>query len=364
MSASALTFVDPGPFDQIIRFAFPATTFRFQIFRDDGLRFTPESEEGVEMSLYDDTWRFLFRGESWSDPELNYTEATPGLITSFDYRNNYYTITFNLTVVEAFIQRGRHNFLVYLITDGSRSLETKFPRCYTDATQPATLSEGNYNITIPLWDKTTDTTYPNEATTTKLSTLTSSVPYKARYFINNANASGRFLLPILAVTWSPNDALTSWLYELKITINCPGFSAYIPQQTIAGMTPPTNPPTSAEDREHRWYNNLILTMAFDSCPTLWNATRIEVTSSFGYSTTIPFAETKSTLFNDAYELPETFPPNGLGKTFSRSHQFVWDQTTFQYDTGIWPIFNFAQVASMVQSPHTGYDALIFYPEPE
>lgn len=366
MSQAALSFVDPGPFDQIVGFGMTAVTYRLRVIRDDGLIFNPESA-GMTITLFDENWNYLFEGFSWPEPgtqaDFTYWEATPGLIVSYGYRDEYYTITFNMGVVWELLQRGRNDFVVYIMIDGAKTLETYFPRSYTSSTEPFAISVGNYDIYIPYWEKVTTNTYPNLGTTNRTTTLYSSVPYSARYRISYANSYGRFVFPILAVVWTPNSYMTGWQYDLRIIVNCPNIQFYIPPQSIAGLTPPQYPPSSPSDQVDSFYVDLVLTIAVDACSNIWNETTIDVTTEFGYSGTIPFSGTNSTMFSATYYLPDVRPASLLGDAYSRTLQFIWDRTTIPYDTGIWPTFYQGQLATMTQSPQIT-DSLTFYPEPE
>ncbi|MEO5332861.1 MAG: hypothetical protein H7839_12630 [Magnetococcus sp. YQC-5] len=364
MTTAALTWVDPGPFDQIVGFAYPTISFRFCLRRDDALVIKPNSADSVDMTLYDEAWDFLFQGNSWGETQLTYEEAIEDLINSFEYHKNYYIITFNTSILLNYVQKERQDFKVYLVTDGAMTLTTTYPRCYTEQQEPVAISPGTYEIALPLWNRTSVTTYTSLISATRTTTLACSIPYRATYSIGNANSLGRFLFPVVGVTWSPNEVLTGWVYHLDITILCPGIVFYLPQQTIQNMTPPPTLPGSHEDRVHTFYNDLVISLALDSCSTLWQATSTTVSTNFGYSGTIPFAPTIGTLFNATFHIPETQSPNLEGTPFSRTFQFIWNRSSFQYDTGHWPNFHYDQTASLTYSPQLGFEAILFTPEPE
>ncbi|MBF0272803.1 MAG: hypothetical protein HQL98_12165 [Magnetococcales bacterium] len=364
MSDAALPLIDPGPFERIIAFSFPATTFHLRVLRDDGLEFTPDSEEGMGMILYDENWEFLFHGNSWADPKLGFTEAATGLITRFSHAAPYYTITFNLPVLQKFLDRPIHNFKVYLVTEGERSLETIHPRRYADSPDPLLMPPGHHLIRIPFWETLTTVIHPDLYTTIHHTTVHSSVPYTASYAIGNGNALARFRFPLLAVTWSPNHALTGWTYALEFNIQCPDIEFYMPRQTIANMTPPLHPPGSPNDRIQTVYANLVLILGMGACSNLWYATRIQVTTSFGYGATIPFSTSPGSFFSDAITLAGIRPGNLFGDPYIRTHRLLWNSDRFTYNTGHWPDIHVNQIATLEQSPATGFDVLHFQPQPE
>ncbi|MBF0189790.1 MAG: hypothetical protein HQL99_01410 [Magnetococcales bacterium] len=364
MSDAALPFIDPGPFARITAFSFPATTFYLRILRDDGLEFAPDSAEGMGMTLYDENWEFLFQGDSWADPELIFTEAATGLIARFSYAAPYYAITFNLPALRAFLDRPIHNFKAYLVTEGSRSLETVHPRLYTNSQDPLLIPPGRYQIQIPFWDVLTSTSHPDLYTTVHHTTVLSSVPYTVRYTIGNANALGRFRFPILAVTWSANASLTGWTYDLEFIPQCPGLEFYMPRQTIANLTPPFHLPGSHNDQVKTVYTNLILTLGLGSCANLWYATRVQIGTSFGYEAIIPFSDFPGSFFNDTFTLNGVRPPNLFGDDYVRTHHLVWNSDRFTYNTGHWPDLHVNQIAILEQSPAPGSDALHLKPQPE
>ncbi|MBF0127568.1 MAG: hypothetical protein HQM02_10205, partial [Magnetococcales bacterium] len=313
MSGAALTFVDPGPFDQIMAFAFPAVTYRFRILRDDGLLFAPESDEDVDLLLYDEFWNPLFSGNTRADPELSYSEEIPGLIVGFGYHAPHYTVAFSLTVVREVLQRHRYDFLVHVVTDGSRTLETTYPRCFVPGCAPVAITPGSHDLRIPFWSKETEETAITPTTIIRTTTFQSSVPYRARFTI--ANAWGRFRFPVMVVSWTPDSGLSGWSHALQFTVNCSGLAIHLPAQSIQGLTPPAHTPVSPLDHVTSVYYNLEVALALGSCASVWNATRVGVATDFGYAASIPFASFDLALFDGEYDLPGVQEPNTSGRTY-------------------------------------------------
>ncbi|MBF0628683.1 MAG: hypothetical protein HQL91_10760 [Magnetococcales bacterium] len=367
MPTAALPFIDPGPFDRITGFSAstPNHDFALHVFRDDGLHYTPEAPENVDIVLFSDSWDFLFQGSTIARPQLNHQEAAPGLIRRFTYAAPHYVIAFNKSVLEEYLQRQIHEIAVYLITNGERTLETLYPRQYDNAPVPFLLLPGNHDIRIPFWEESTETTHPDQITTTLTTQLRSSVPFRTQYSIGNAIAMARFRFPILAVTWSPNPTMTGWSYDLNFNVPCSGIELFLPPQTIVGLTPPNHLPASYGERVKSFYNDLILILGVGACSTLWSALRVAVTTSFDYTATIPFAPSYLTAFNDTIEPDGLQPPNlPSGSSYSRTHRLEWNSDHLPYSTGHWPIHYDNQAATLEQSPFVRYDALHFQPQPE
>ncbi|MBF0212194.1 MAG: hypothetical protein HQM00_01375 [Magnetococcales bacterium] len=364
MPDTILPLIDTGPFDQITAFSFPALSYHLRIVRDDGFQFAPDSEEGVSIRLFDTQWEFLCEANSWADPVLTYTEATPGLIARFTYQAPYYILTFSMPVVREFLQRHRNDFQVYLVTEGGRSLETLYPRRYAEEGDPVAISPGHYDLSIPFWELTTTPIHPDLNTTIQETLLRTSIPYTAHYEIANGNALARFRFPILAVLWSPNASLTGWTYDLHFTAQCPGLETFVPKQSIDGLTPPDDPPLSHNEEVRKLYTNLILTLGLGACSNLWNGLRLQVSTDFGFETTIPFIPANSGGKEVVFPIPGIHPPNLFGDTYSRTHRLIWETNHFLYHTGFWPNIHQDQAATLVQSPVTQYETLQLQPQAE
>ncbi|MBF0296685.1 MAG: hypothetical protein HQL96_15990 [Magnetococcales bacterium] len=363
MSEAAFSHVDPGPFDRIVGFSRPSLSWRLRIRRDDGLVYAPESEEGVVISLFDTDWNLLFQGYSQADPELLFASDIPNLVSGFGFHDQHYVITFALAVVEEALFRHRNDLFVYVRTEGARTLETTHPRCYTDAREPFPIAPGRHEITIPFWDRINTTGYAGLATTVKTTTLYSSVPFTGYYVIANANACGRFRFPVLVVEWTPNNTLTGWRKELRFSPACLGIEFYLPSQTLPGLDAPDHPPATPQDRLVSVLHDVEVVIALNSCLLQWEWTRIGVATNFGYAATIPFAPDRYTLFDAEYPFPGVFEPNLFGQPFTRTWHFLWNRTSFLYDTGVWPQIYTGQLAQLAQSPQT-YDAIHLLPAPE
>ncbi|MEO5345866.1 MAG: hypothetical protein H7834_05750 [Magnetococcus sp. YQC-9] len=367
MSTAALAVIDPGPFDTVVGFScYSSITYTFRIQRDDGYLYTPESAEGIVIMLSTPQGEGLFGAYSGATPDLQYNEAQPGLIAQFSFENERYSISFNSAVLYDLIQQGSNDLSLFLTTLGEKTLETIHPRhyIYWDEAEPLPLFPGHHEIQLPYWDLVTETDYPNVFTTQLMTRLYSSIPYSAEYAISSAIAVGRFRFPILTVLWSPTPHLTEWTYELRFIIQNVGVTHYFPHQYIANMNPPPSPPASADDKRVMIYHDLVLTLGIGAYSNIWHAMQLDVTTSFGYSATIPFQSSAYNAFSVSYPLPGVQPPNLLGSSYSRTFYLNWDSTAFTYSTGYWPTFYNDQVAYLVEGPDTRFESMILLPQPE
>lgn len=363
MTNPVILGVDIGPFDQIIAFNAPPNRFRFRFIRADGVHITPDSDAWVEITLYSEFNEWFFTGNSWADPDFGYTEAHDGLIKSFDYRYAHYEIEFNPEILRNIYNQFLYDFKVYLMTDGDKTLETTYPGCYHDSQKPVAMPPATYDVPIPLWHKTTLTSYLDITTTIKNTIMYASVPYAGSYRIRSANAMANFLFPILGVIWSANPSLTGWTYELQLSINCPGIDLYLPDQNIEDLTPPKALPSSPTDQQMAFYYNIILTLGLGECSNVWHAMRLHAETSFGYTGNVPFSEAEVAFLDADFDFPGIFSPSVSGQSFSRAWQLQWNHNWIMYETGYWPVYYSNQVASLVQSPEVDFDSLHFHPEP-
>ncbi|MBF0417563.1 MAG: hypothetical protein HQL86_04870, partial [Magnetococcales bacterium] len=191
-----------------------------------------------------------------------------------------------------------------------------------------------------------------------------SIPYSATYHISAAIPTARFHLPTLVVLWSPNYWMTGWTYDLKIAFNCAGMVWFIPNQIIENLIPPNGPPNSSSDKRVMTYSNLHLTIGFGSCSTLWNAMRLEITTSFGPSATIPFTASWYNAFSATYPLAGIRSPSLQGDTYDRTCQLVWNGNQLTYNTSYWPLYHPNEIATLIEGPEATFEDISFYPEPE
>ncbi|MBF0165065.1 MAG: hypothetical protein HQM01_11285 [Magnetococcales bacterium] len=366
MATAAFPLLSAGPFDRIVGFSYSALTYSFQIRRDDGLEYTPTTPEWLVMRLYSSNWEFVCSLGGYADPELACYAAVPGLVIGCSFEEPYYTIAFNEAMLTELVGQQRSWLRLYLVTSGFRTLETTYPRRYLSdqGPDPFPLPPGRHTIQLPFWDVIDETGYPNPFLTVRRSTIYSSIPYSVEYSIAGARASARFRLPILIVVWTPTYGLHSWTYDLKLIIGYEVGTWFIPHQYIDNLTPPATPPASSSDKRVMIYHDLVLTIGVDESLPSWHAMRLEITTSFGYSATIPYATGTPGGFSDTVPIPGVRSPNLLGDAFERSCQLVWDVSQISYATASWPLNYPNEVATLVEGPNTRFEDIYFFPQPE
>ncbi|GAB0055797.1 hypothetical protein SIID45300_00094 [Candidatus Magnetaquicoccaceae bacterium FCR-1] len=364
MATAAFPVLDAGPFDRIVGFSYSALTYSFQIRRDDGLEYTPTTPEWLVMQLYSSDWAFVCSLSAYADPELGWYAPVPGLVIGCEYEEPYYTIAFNEALLTELVGQERSWLRLYLVTTGLRTLETTYPRLYvSDQGDPLPLPPGRHTVQIPFFDVIDTTTYPDPFHTIRRSTIYSSVPYSVEHIISGAVPSARFRLPILIVVWTPTYRLLSWTYDLKLTIGYSGTHWFMPHQYIDNLTPPATLPTSDSDKQVITYHDLVLTIGIGAS-SVWNAMRLEITTSFGYTATIPYSTSEVTGFSNTYTLPDIRAANLLGDTYERSCQLIWNVDQVPYGTTYWPLSHPSEIATLVEGPNTRFEDILFFPQPE
>ncbi|MBF0418117.1 MAG: hypothetical protein HQL86_07715, partial [Magnetococcales bacterium] len=160
MPTALFPVLNAGPFDRIVGVSYSSLTYSFHVRRDDGLEYTPFETEGVVISLYSHDWNFVCSLWSQADPDLFWYESVPGLVLGCSFTEPYYTIAFNETLLTQLVGQERAWLVLYLVTTGSRTLETTYPRIYSyaDESAPFPLTPGRHTIQIPFW-------YMHEVTT-------------------------------------------------------------------------------------------------------------------------------------------------------------------------------------------------------
>ena len=363
-----MPFIAPGPFARLVAIHFPGLRFRWRIVRDDGLVVTPQETDRITLHLYAHTGAWLFSGLSVPDPtlsrypSLHYEALTPDSVSAFAYRDGYYEVTLNGAVLKEALGIAPGALRCSLVTEGDNTLETRYPRVYTDVGTPHFVAPGTWEVTIPFWSVRTTDSYPSLVTTVRTTTVQSSVPYEATYRVTDGNAAGRFLLPWLGVVWRPNADLSGWLGQFQVENVCTGGEIAMPWQYPA-IAPPSPLPRDPTQRIHILYANVVLQVALGPCPDGWAGSTLAVASSWGYEALIPFRSVHAPAFQAI---------DGLGRqeaslsdrTFVRYYAFQWERSTFQYDTGTEPSPRTNQTAVLVQSPAIDFEQLTFVPLPE
>ncbi|MBF0614221.1 MAG: hypothetical protein G8237_04945 [Magnetococcales bacterium] len=366
MAAEIFPRINPGPFDRITGWSWPTITYRLHLIRDDGLHYTPETPENLEILLYDSRWNLLFTGSTSAVPELHHMAATPGLILRFTYVAPHYVISFDRTVLRTLLELTGNHFELFLVTQGERTLECTYPRRYTgNGPEPRHIRPGSHTIPIPFWERTTQTLQTHLRTLRIQTTIRSSVPFTTHYTISNGMALARFRLPILAVTWTPNARLTGWNHTLHLTILCPGIEYLLPRQIIANLNPPPDPPSSPTDQVKTLHGGLIVTLGLGACSGLWSSMQVALHTNFNYEATLPFAATESSGYNTTFPIGGVHGPNlASSQSYIRTHTLVWSPDHFLYQTGHWPLVYHSQIATLEPSPVARYDAIDLQPQPE
>lgn len=361
--------VAPGPFARLTGLSFPGRRFRFRIVRDDGLEYAPHSGEGITLRLYAATGAWLFSGFSLRDllspayPNLAYEEGVPGLVTAFTYEDGYYSVVLSGPVLWDALGLTEATLRCALVTEGTHTLETFFPRIYEASGVGKTLmAPGTWEVTVPFWSVEQGDLYPNVLTTVRTTTVYSSIPYTCVYHVMDGNALGRFLLPYLGVVWTPNTDLSGWVGRFQVDNVCTQGLIAMPWQ-YPDITPPAALPTHSGQRVHGVYENVVLQVALGPCPDRWEGTRVNISSEFGYGDVIPFSNVEAPGFQAEFLLGDQ-PVSWEGAAFVRQYVFQWDQSVFQYDTGEGEHRYVGLTASLVQSPAIDFERLTATPLPE
>ena len=320
------------------------------------------------MRLYAETGEWLFTGLSSMDialpgyPKLYYEEGVAGIVTDFLYEDGYYSVVLNDLLLRDALALTEGVIRCRLVTDGLKTLETFFPRAYTGGGVGALMAPGTWEVRVPYWSIVQVDTYPDLVTTVRESTVYTSVPYEGGYCIQEGNALGRFLLPLLGVAWTPNANLSGWVGLFQVENVCTQGLIAIPWQ-FPDIAPPSLPPADPGQRIHLIYTNVILQVALGPCSDYWQGSRIEVSSGFGYSGTIPFSAVGMPAFHAEHAFGVQ-PVAMRGKRFVRQYVFQWERASFTYDTGEGAQRYLDQTAVLVQSPAIDFDQLKLLPLPE
>ena len=356
--------IAPGPFARLTHIHFPGWRFRFHIMRDDGLHYTPYCGEGITLSLYAETGEWLFSGFSAQDGngDLPYEEGIPALVSAFVFEEGYYSVSLNSLVIQDVLGFMGGPFRCSLMTDGVNTLKTYYPRQYGEGGSPTLIKPGYWSVIIPYWSVVRVDHYPNLITTVRRTTVYASIPYASVYRIQDGNALGRFLFPLLGVVWTPNADLSGWQGLFQVENVCTQGEIAVHWQ-YPNISPPSQCPTDAGERIFMVYANAILQVALGSCPDVWPGSRIDVSTGFGYEAVIPFSSVLSPGFQVDVSLPGQ-PGSLWGAESVRQYVFHWDRSTFHYDTGEGMQRYEGQTATLLQSPPLDFEQWIVVPLPE
>lgn len=351
------------PFEQMIDFHFPSWRWRFSFLRDDGLRYTPLEDESLTIHLYEAEGRWLFTGQSVAvGADLPYEEAATGLIKGFFYQDGCYVVVFNRVIWKSLLGGVTASPACRLVTEGVNTLTTRYPRGYLAESVGTPILPGLWAVTLPFWSVTTTESHPALVTTVQQSRVRSSIPYEATYRLQHANTYARFLMPVLGVTYLPNETMTDWIGAVQVDHLCDWGAIIIPWQAL-DMARPATPPTDPAERIHMTGYNISLIIAMGACAGKWPGTAIEVTTDFGCQESLSFCPPGTSPFFADYPLGAQ-AINLSGKLFTRQYQFQWDRDSFVYKTSEGALVYPRQTATLIQSPLTVFDSLLLQPLPE
>ena len=347
------------PFDQIVGVQFSGAVYRLNITRDYGGKVWPGSK-AIEIRLETSEGMVVFTGNS---NNLSYEEAEFGLVQNFSYYNDHYIINLNRTILREKLELEDNQISFLLFTNGEKTLEAGYPRAYVGSGKsPSQIKPGRYDVVIPYWVIVQTSTFPNISTTVEKTTIHSSIPYNTTFKIQNGNATGRFNLGKLGVVWVPTANLSGWMGGFQVYGVCHQISIAIPWQ-YPDIDPPAQKPSSPTDRIHRVYSNVVLNVALSMCPTRWAETAVSMTSDFGYAATIPYSVPGNPAFDQEFPVG-VHSAKTSGRSFERTYTFHWDASFFEYDTGESSNRYLNQTATLVQSPATNFETMVFTPLPE
>ncbi|MEO5352695.1 MAG: hypothetical protein H7835_05710 [Magnetococcus sp. XQGC-1] len=352
------------PLTRIIDFHF-GWSWRLRIVRDDGWLYAPDDAEKLTIQLYTEEGEWLFTGHA-SGPEreaLPYAAVASGLVGSFLYENESYTVSFNSSVMQLFLPTAGENPRCRLVTAGTNTLQTFFPRGYLAGDTGQLLPPGAWEVTIPLWSVTTVESHPDRMTVAKTTTVRSSIPYQVTYTLREADTLGYFFLPVVGVVWRAAADLSGWVGGVQVDNICQQGPSVIPWQPAYAPAPDT-PPTTPGERLFALHYNLKLLVGLGPCPGQWPGMVIAVTSNFGYQGSIPFAGHPAMALNADYPLGAQ-PATLQGREYARQYQLLpWNHPSFLYDTGEGAARLLRQTATWVQGPLPYFEQCQIQPLPE
>jgi hypothetical protein len=281
-----LAIPSPDPFARIVAISLEESSrYQFRIIRDDGVTYSPQSEENLTLTLTSPTDEPIFTGQSQTQ---QYIELIEGLITHFSYQSGYYHLELDQELLEEFYHMGGSDMRCYLTTKGAKTLETTHSRAYHPEASPSLLAPGSYEVTVPYWHETTQTLYPTPTTSQKRTIFTSSVPYRAYFELLEALPLATFNFPILGIIWIPTPDLMSWSGIFDIREVCVGGTLIAPNQYPEGISQPAQPPSSHSERRYVLYYDILLKISLSPCPGEWSEISASLDSDFGFSCQLPY----------------------------------------------------------------------------
>jgi hypothetical protein len=359
-------FTAPGPFDRITAIQLVGVSrFAFHIVRDDGVVVIPSLAENLTITLSSPGGQLLFSGQSRdfsTDNSLDYSEEVAGLVDSFRFLSGYYVVELDQLLLETYYAMSSEGVRCYLKTAGTKSLETDYDRAYHPGATPVLIAPGSYEVTIPYWYLTSQDLHPTITKTERITTLYSSIPFRAALEIRDGQSLANFTLPILGIIWTPTADLSGWHGIFDIRDVCTGGTLTGPWQYPANVNQPESKPTSLLERRYILYAEVTLMLSLSSCPGAWNAMSASLSSDFGFSCQLPYIPAGEELVDIDHPISD-FAKNINGTAFSLTGEIFWNPDSFTYSTGEAPIYT-NQTARLVESPAMVFDSLLFQPLPE
>jgi hypothetical protein len=363
MSAEAILL---DPFIAIIDFCFPDWQWSIQLQRDDGLHYSPTCGQALTLRLYDAASRqWLFSGSTASldGQPLQYSEAVSGLVNRFVYQDGCYAVTLAAEPLAQWRGDALQDFACLLETEGENSLKCLYPRRYVSDADGTALPPGYWQVTIPYWSVRQDELFTDLHTTDQRTWVKSSIPYQIRWQIVQGNSYAWFRLPWLVLIWSPDATLQGWEGVMLLSQSVSQGEMFIPRQTVPGVSPPDHLPQQSSDRIVRVYQEVPVFLALGACPGHWSASRIDCSSNFAASFTIPYAGALASPLARQETCQEP-PVLAQEKCYLCRYRYVWQGEAFFYDTGEGEHLYTQQQAQLQQSPYTGIQHLLVEPLPE
>jgi hypothetical protein len=359
-------FKTPGPFSRIKAVNFPSTVrYRLRIIRDDGTEYIPTHNENITLTLLTPTLDILFQGDTKdfaNNQTINYSEGVPGLVKNYRYEKSYYHIELDTIILAQNYAIAQKDISCFLTTHGTGTLTTIYNRSYHLDAAMKLITPGSYIVTVPYWRITSQSTQTSFNTLQKITTLYSSVPYRAEFSFVDGQALAYFKFPVLGIVWRPTTDLLAWYGFYDIRDVCGTGTIYAPWQYPTGVNQPTQTPSSIYDRIYRIHTDVILKISLSPCTDKWSEISVDFSSDFGFSRHIGYISPQLELVNLNHPISD-FAKNRDGKSFTLTSEMQWNQSSFTYSTGENPIYS-NQTATLLASPAVDFDSISFQPLPE
>ncbi|MBF0380683.1 MAG: hypothetical protein HQL69_06680 [Magnetococcales bacterium] len=359
-------FKTPGPFSRIKAINFAQTSrYSLRFIRDDGVEYTPTLNENITVTLLTPSKETIFQGESQgtaNNQTIYYSENVAGLVKKYYYINGRYHIELDNKKMAENYAINLKNIGCYITTKGTNTLSTIFTQSHHNQALIKLFTPGSYTIKVPYWRVTNHSLQPSLQTLEKITTIYSSVSYRAEFAINNGQALAFFMLPILGIVWRPNADLQGWYGSFDIRDVCMTGAIYAPWQHPDGVNQPIATPSNIYDRIYQIHNNVVLKISLTQCNNYWIETGVELSSNFGFSHHIPYIHPGDELVDINYPISD-FGKKISGRQFTLICELLWNSTGFTYSTGENPIYS-NQTATLLASPAVDFDTITFQPLPE